>query len=215
MFLPYMPAPEFNKWYLEQTLKSAINGFAITKEEEMPSLARQQTDAFNKSIANMGGPRGQVTISIATTEFKGISTKTNRPVVGAFASSVTLTRFANSPGQGLWQPTQMLMTGCTEGEGLTKRQAILQAALGQILRTWQVNPAWQQQLNQQVSAGTQQVIGQAKRRNQGDGRALQADREQYRGGASEHHGIVLEARGRKRRDAASPGQLLRRPDGCA
>lgn len=161
MFLPYMPAPQFNKWYLQLTLKSALNQFAITKEEEMPSLARQQTEAFNKSIANMAGPQGHVTITIATTEFKGISRKTNRPIVGAFASSVALTRFANSAGQGIWQPTQMLMTGCTEGEGLAKRQAILQAALGQILRTWQVDPVWQQQLNQQVSAGTQQVLGEA------------------------------------------------------
>jgi hypothetical protein len=161
MFLHYMPALEFNKRYLGQTLKSALNEFAITKEEEMPSLARQQTEAFNKSIAKMSGPQGQVTISIATTEFKGINRETNRPVVGAFASSVVLIRPANSLGQGNWQPTQMLMTGCTEGEGLAKRQAILQAALGQILRTWQVDPEWQQQLNQQVSAGTKQVLGEA------------------------------------------------------
>ena len=161
MFLRYMPALEFNKWYLGQTLKSALNEFAVTKEEEMPDLARRQTEAANKSIAKMSGPQGQETVSIATIEFKGISRKTNRPVVGALASSVVLTRFANSQGQGVWQPTQMLMTVCTEGEGFAKRQAVLQAALGQILNTWQVDPAWQQQLNQQVSAGTKQVLGEA------------------------------------------------------
>ncbi len=67
MYLRYMSALEFNRWFLDQAVKSTMSDLTISSEQDMPEEAAAAAAPMNR---NPGIPT-HTDISIATTLFKG------------------------------------------------------------------------------------------------------------------------------------------------
>jgi hypothetical protein len=153
MFLPYMPATEFNKWYLDKALRQGVEGLEITHAQEVPEVARQQSAEANRIMAGSA----HASCSVATSEFKGRNKMTGKPLVGVITSTTSLITSAMNPNNPSWH-AELTVLGCNADDKAEAHQQILKAVLARIEQSLRIDPVWQQKLSRQMGQETATIL---------------------------------------------------------
>jgi hypothetical protein len=136
----YMPAIEFNRWYLQARLSKVVTDIKITKEQDIPSLSQRFTEAANQETGGAAGAH----VSVGQTEFTGRGIR-NRPFRAVL---VSVTRHIGIPGgeAGIWNAAPMVVA---YGES---KHDIASAVFTRMLTSWQIDPNWSRQQSQTAGA---------------------------------------------------------------
>jgi hypothetical protein len=160
MILRYMPAPEFNKWYLDKVLRQVVDEFSIVKETEMPEPSQRQTEAMSNQL----GPRWQAQVTFARTDFKGRSKQTGKPIAGIIISRVAIQASRLDPSLPEispivgWSARPSIMI-CLADDRQEARQQMLLEIHTRINQSYQEDPAFVEKHNRQV-AGDNAALAQ-------------------------------------------------------
>lgn len=158
MVLHFMPAPEFNRWYIERVLKPTLDDIVVTTEQDLPEDARKQTEAKSRNA----DPHAHAEFSIGFTTFTGKSKKGGKPISGTLITSTVLYSFGynGSLQPSGWSAIPSLLVYET-GEKSEANQEIGMAVLRHMKTTFQEDPDWVEKIRQQQVADTNAFVAQS------------------------------------------------------
>jgi hypothetical protein len=149
MLLHYMPALDFNKWYLEKVIKQGIDEISISRESEMAEPSQRLT----QEMSSKAGAGVQIKVTIAQTEFKGRSKKDGRPIIGILISKVTVQAGRSNPELIGWNALPEVMI-CVADERQEARQQMLAEILTRLNQSYREDPAYVARANEQLNRDT-------------------------------------------------------------
>ena len=149
MLLRYMPALDYNKWYLDKVIKQGIDDISISRESEMAEPSQRLT----QEMSSKAGAGVQIKVTVAQTEFKGRSKKDGRPIIGILISKVTVQANRSNPEVIGWnaQPEVMI---CVADDKQEARQQMLAEILMHLNQSYREDPAYVARANQQLNRDT-------------------------------------------------------------
>ncbi len=145
--LHYMPAPEFNHWYLETFVTGMVDGLRVGADHPLPDVARRQTEAAQRQSG--GGMR--VEDSVSVTEFSGRSKIDGKPLTGIVLGS-TQRMSSALPGldSAVWSGSPILL-GCTDAAHVSRSEQTVMAVFAHLQQTLRMNPAWLARRSQELA----------------------------------------------------------------
>jgi hypothetical protein len=149
MLLRYMPALDYNRWYLDKVMKQGVDDLSISRESEMPEPTRRLTE----EMSNRAGANVQVKVTVAQTEFKGRSKQTGKPIIGILISKVTVQANRSSPDVIGWNALPEIMV-CVADDKQEARQQMLAEILTHLNQSYREDPAYVERANQQAARDT-------------------------------------------------------------
>ncbi len=156
--LHFMPALEFNRWYLENFSKGAADNLAIGAEHPLPALSRQRTAEAQRAFG--GGM--QIEVSVGATEFSGRSEVTGKPMTGLILG--TTERMTGGFGGNettTWNGSPILLA-CTDDGARSHYQQTVMAVLTHLIQSFREDPAWAARRSRELTADGEHIaqIGQ-------------------------------------------------------
>ena len=145
--LHYMPAPEFNHWYLDSFVTGIVNDLTIGADHPLPEISRQQTAAAQRQF----GGRMQVEASVGVTEFSGRSKIDGKPVTGIIIGSTQ--RLSSNLGgmeSTTWSGSPILL-GCTDDANKSRSQQTVMAVFTHLVQTLRMDPRWLARRSQELA----------------------------------------------------------------
>ncbi len=138
LYMNYMTAPEFNRWYMQSRIAELVDNLQIRREENSPRTAAKMT-AEARSKPNP--IKARIQTSCAITHFSGTEKETGKPIVGQI---ITMTQIYENPNprySSLWQ-AKPFMIACDAGKNAEARLEKLSATLHQMQNTFRWEAAW-------------------------------------------------------------------------
>lgn len=160
LYLNYMPATEFNRWYMQTRIAELVDDLQIRREENLPRTAAQMTAEAKRKPNPI---HARIQTSCAITHFAGTEKETGKPIVGRI---VTMTQIYVNPNprySSLWQ-AKPYMIACDADNNAEARLEKLSATLRQMQNTFRWEPAWSKKEEKRVAQILRQ--GQAEHRRQ-------------------------------------------------
>ena len=155
VFLHYMPAPEFNKWYIKNALSQLMNDTEAGKEYNNPAVAQKMEVGLRRQ---MGG-KTQVRVTLCATEFTGKDKETGLPVSGLLWSSTQYMGNGGAGSGGSWYVTPIVVA-VRDDENKEARIKQVGAAMQQMQKSWRANPVWQRKENARTAAIIKKTLAQ-------------------------------------------------------
>ncbi len=149
MLLRYMPALDYNKWYLDKVIKQGIDDISVSRESEMAESSQRLT----QEASSRAGAGVQIKVTVAQTEFKGRSKKDGRPVIGILISKVTVQASRSNPELIGWNALPEVMI-CVADEKQESRQQMLTEILTRLNQSYREDPAYTARANEQLNRDT-------------------------------------------------------------
>jgi len=154
--LRYLPARDFNRWYLQTHLSAALDNLAVVTEQALPEIARQHATMLDQ----ISGGMSQVAVDVVSTEFTGRDRQSGRPVTGMILATVD--RYPQDPMGGMMWTASLQICRCTADDQAEARKATAAAVLLHLVKSWRDDPQWSRR-NQEMQA---QILQQQNRDNQ-------------------------------------------------
>jgi len=144
MVLHYMPAQEFNRWYLEHAIGRLVNDINITEERPLPELSQKLT-----LLANRGRlPAGvRIDMSVAVTKFTGRVKDTGKAVCGLVLTKIQHDVYSQSAA---WHADPVIVA-CQQGEGSEARVKTVQDVYLHMSQSMKSNAAWDIKENDRIN----------------------------------------------------------------
>lgn len=149
MFLHYMPALDYNKWYLDNVVKQGVDEISISRESDMAEPSQRLTQEMNSKA----GAGAQFKVTVAQTEFKGRSKQTGKPVIGILISKVTVQANRSNPEVIAWNAQPAIMM-CVADDRQEARQQMLAEILKRLNQSYREDPAYAARASQQMNRDT-------------------------------------------------------------
>ena len=149
MFLRYMPALDFNKWYIDKIIKQGIDEISISRESEMAEPSQRLTQEMSSKV----GAGGQIKVTVAQTEFKGRSKKDGKPITGILISKVIVQANRLNPEVISWNALPEVMI-CVADDRQEARQQMLAEILTHLNQSYREDPAYVARANEQMNRDT-------------------------------------------------------------
>jgi hypothetical protein len=149
MLLRYMPALDFNKWYLDKIIKQGIDEISVSRESEMAEPSQRLT----QEASSKAGAGVQIKVTVAQTEFKGRSKKDGRAVIGILISKVTVQAGKSNPELIGWNALPEVMI-CVADDRQEARQQMLAEILTRLNQSYREDPAYTARANEQLNRDT-------------------------------------------------------------
>ncbi len=156
--LHYMPAAEFNHWYLTNFVRPLMDTLVIGADHPLPEVSQKRTEIAQRQF----GGSAEVEVNVGITEFSGVSKETHKPITGLMIGSTQrMTSRGMMAETTTWVPSTMAVT-CNNDAEKTRNQQTVMAVFGRIQRSYHENVSWVSRHAQEGAAQTEQV-----RRNMG------------------------------------------------
>jgi hypothetical protein len=149
MLLHYMPALDYNKWYLDKVIKQGIDDISVSRESEMAEPSQRLT----QEMSSKAGAGVQVKVTVAQTEFKGRSKKDGRAVIGILISKVTVQAGRSNPELIGWNALPEVMI-CVADDRQEARRQMLSEILTRLNQSYREDPAYTARANEQLNRDT-------------------------------------------------------------
>lgn len=160
--LHYMPATEFNHWYLERLLSEQMENIQVQKDQSLPAASRRQTQAMRQLM----GALGDIDVNVGLTEFSGQSRETGKKITGVVISSTQRTISNGVNGVTTSWFGLPCVIACVDVPGQTKNQITAMAAFLRMQQSFQMDLNWQKQRTAELGAITRGTIASAKQRSE-------------------------------------------------
>ena len=145
LVIHYMPATEFNHWYLTNFLGKSVDHLEIGEDTDRPEATAKMTESSNKMLP-AGGP-AHYAITMAETRFTCVSRATGRSMAGVLISYSSCF-LGNARGEGNWNARPNLYAWATGDPQTEARRAAVKGVFDHMLKTWKANAAWASAENQ-------------------------------------------------------------------
>ena len=153
LIMHYMPAQEFNRWYLNTYLRRSVDALQIGTEQEMPEQSEKLTANANKDI--LPGNPAHFTVTIAKTQFTCRSKLNGRLMTGMLVSDTS--RLEGMRGDGNWRAHPNLYAWATDDSNGEAREQAVKAVFLHMQSTWRPNAQWAATLNREQNAFTARI----------------------------------------------------------
>lgn len=160
LYLPYMSATEFNRWYMQSRLAQMVDNLQIRREEDMPRTAAQMTAEANRKPNPI---HARIKTSSAITHFSGTDKETGKQVVGQIITMTQIYTNPNSRFSSLWQ-AKPYMIACDADENAEARLQTLSATLRQMQSTFRWEAAWSKKEEKRMAQIMRQSQAEHRRR---------------------------------------------------
>ena len=160
LYLHYMSATEFNRWYMQTRIAQLVDNLQIRREENTPRTAAQMTAEANRKPNPI---HARIQTSCAITHFSGTEKETGKPVVGQI---ITITQIYFNPNpqfSSLWQ-AKPYMIACDAGDKAEARLEKLSAMLRQMQNSFRWEAVWRKKEEKRIAQLARQ--SQAEHRRQ-------------------------------------------------
>lgn len=140
VYMHFMSANEFNRWYVQNRLSQSFNNVQILVEKDMPQVAQNATASARRTA-----PAGKFpVVSAGFTTFKGIDKETGKPIAGVVMTTTQLMNANNGPYGSVWiaSPTIVGSEVQANGEPTPAVGKMLMAAFQRMTSTRRENPVW-------------------------------------------------------------------------
>ncbi len=147
LYLHYMPATEFNRWYMQTRIAQLVDNLQIRREENTPRTAAQMTAEANRKPNLI---HAHIQTSCAITHFSGTEKETGKPVVGQI---ITMTQIYVNPNprfSSLWQ-AKPYMIACDAGDNTEARLERLSATLRQMQNSFRWEAMWNKKEEKRIA----------------------------------------------------------------
>jgi hypothetical protein len=135
----FMPAREFNHWYLSNFMSRSVDNLEIGEEKENTEGGEKLTANANKMLP-AGGP-AHCTVTVAWVRFTCRSKRNGRQMAGVLSSS-TSEFIGNAQGEGNWTARPNFSVWAT-GDSKTGARELAAKAVGyHMASSWKVNAEW-------------------------------------------------------------------------
>lgn len=149
MFLHYMPALDYNKWYLDKVVKQGIDDISISRESELA----EPTQRLTQEMSSKAGAGVQIKVTVAQTEFKGRSKQTGKPIIGILISKVVVQANRSNPEVIGWNAQPAIMM-CVADDKQEAHQQMLAEILTRLNQSYREDPAYAARANEQMNRDT-------------------------------------------------------------
>jgi hypothetical protein len=139
LVIHYMPAGEFNHWYLTNFLSKSVDNLEVVEDIERPEAAQKLTEAANKALPP--GSQAHITVTVVETRFTCVSKATGRTMAGLLNSSSSCF-LGNARGEGNWSARPNLYAWATGDSKTEAREAAAKEVAFHMMKTWKENAAW-------------------------------------------------------------------------
>ena len=156
ILLHYMPALEFNRWYLQNRLGELVENVQIIEEKPISDLSKQLSRLENADAKKtFAGLNAEVTVGVS--KWTGRLKETGKPVSGLVLTKVRhLFVSGTDLGNSWW--AEPALVACVNNNNTAANVAKVQAAYLHIMQTWKTNPAWAAKQRKKSSDATAAVI---------------------------------------------------------
>ncbi len=202
VYMHYMSATEFNKWYIENALTSVMNDVEALKSQDFPQGARSVEAGLRRSMAG-GAFKCNVQASVALTEFSGVDKTTGNRVTGA-VMSVTQLLYNGATGNGGTWHANPITVGCLDDEHKGANIKKSSAAALRMQATLRDNPVWAKK----EAARQALAVKQNQVRLQAQIRAAQKASRSGGGGGSRYDGHMADYWRRRAQQDAQHHQFI-------
>lgn len=158
----YMPAIEFNHWYLGQIGPQVMKDTKAKDDHPLTDLSKQMTEVTQK----MMGSGVQITISMGITEFGGKSKLTGKPVTGVIISSTNETSMASALGPSASWFAMPTIIACTDLPGQEKYQLVAMAVYIHMQQSLHYDEGWSVRRTRELGQVGKDMIALNAKRSQ-------------------------------------------------
>jgi hypothetical protein len=162
LVIHYMPAAEFNHWYLTNFLGKSVDDLEIGEDTDRPAASEKLTESANKMLP--AGSQAHYSVTVAETSFTCVSKVNGRRMAGILNSSSSCF-LGNARGEGNWSAHPTIIAWATGDSRTEARKAAVKEVALHMTKTWKENAAWSaaemQKQKQFMAANAQPKPGSA------------------------------------------------------
>ena len=144
LLMHFMPAPEFNHYYLQNYLSKSIDDLQIGEDTDLPDAAAK-VEAMTRQMPQ----QGHFTASASKTRFTGRSKRNGRRLEGIVTTLST--EMAGAQGGGIWNVAPNVYAWATGDSKAAAREQTAKAVRDHMQKTWKPNKSWYTTHNERVN----------------------------------------------------------------
>lgn len=135
----YLPALEFNRWYLTEFLSKSVDDLVIGTETDNPKVADMLTQNGQKSLP--AGGQAIYSATMAATEFTCKSKLTGRTMAG-FISTISSRYIGNATGDGNWNGQPNIVVWATGDNKTGAREQAVKGVIVHMTASYKMSAEW-------------------------------------------------------------------------